>query len=147
MPSLLTSLYKYNKPLLRAGFSLVVLLIVTTLFVMPMIALAETTPEGTGQLVPCDGEIGNKCTLNHVFVMIDRIVDFLVLYITVPLASVSFAIAGIYYVVSPANESSRSTAKDIMMSAFLGLVFSFGAWAIVNTLLTVLAPGYSIGVI
>ncbi len=84
-------------------------------------------------LVPCGGD-GNPCTVACFYVMIDRIINFLLRDIAFPLAATALMAAGIMMVLG-GSEKSISLGKDILKYAIIGLLLSFGAWVIVSGIL------------
>lgn len=75
-------------------------------------------------------------------ILINRVVNFVLFGLALPLAAILFAYAGIRMLVSGGSEESRSTAKKIIADTAFGLIIAAAAWLIVNTILTLLvAPG------
>jgi hypothetical protein len=110
-----------------------------------------------GGLVPC-GRICDDpnttdineccpCTFCHIFVLLDRIVDFLLLKIVPPLAVLMIVIAGVMFIVAyfggteiltggvKGGPALFSQAKKLMSAVITGLIIIYGAWLIVNTVL------------
>ena len=85
-------------------------------------------------LVPC-GCDGCPCNLCHFFVLIDRIVDFLVLELVPIIATLMLVFGGVMFLFSAGNVSTIEKAKKIMTSAIFGLVIIFTAWLVINTFL------------
>lgn len=87
-------------------------------------------------IIPCGpgGTSGSPCTLDDVPILISNIMDLL-MTIVVPLAIVAFAIGGVYMMFAPAKESNYATGKNIIINTFLGMVFSFSSWLIVQFIL------------
>lgn len=135
------------------GFSLPLallgLLIIFVLF--PFAAAGQSPLAGAavgpeGPIVPCGTDVNNngvldkgeKCTFADFYVGIDRLIDFLLFYLALPLAAISIAIAGFMFLTSGDNEGRRTKAKGIIGWAIVGVVVAFGAWLIVNTILKAL---------
>lgn len=91
-------------------------------------------PSGHG-LVPC-GTQCCPCTLCDFFVMLDRIIDFLLIKIVPPLAALMIAIGGGMYIISQGKPEMLSRAKSLFTAVAIGLVIIYGAWVIVNLFLT-----------
>ena len=86
-----------------------------------------------GQCRPCvatQRKIG--CTPCHLFVMIDGIMDLILLRIVPPVATILFLIGGISFYLAVGNPESLGKAKNIMLSAIVGLVIIYTSWIIVN---------------
>jgi len=113
-----------------------------------------------GGFVPCgrscddpitpDKNECNPCQLCDLFVMLDRIIDF-VLFTLVPIIAVlMIVIGGIMYMVAhfggaemlpggaKGGPAMLSQAKKLMTSVVYGLVIIYGAWLIINTFLTII---------
>lgn len=83
-------------------------------------------------LVPCDGV--DNCNTAAFFLGIDRIVNYFVFSLAVPIATIAIAWAGITMALHPAEEGKRTEAKKIIQATVIGLILTLGAWLIVNTL-------------
>jgi hypothetical protein len=108
---------------------------VTTLWLLSLFFIAPMAY--AVELVPCDGP---SCKLEHVIVLVQNIVGFL-LMLAVPLAAIGFAIAGFIIMTAGGNESRIKTGKDMMWGVLLGLLIVSCAFLIVQTLLAVLQGG------
>lgn len=117
------------------------LLIVGALFMIaiPLVALAAG-------LVPCgrtgfDATAAEKepCSLCHLFVLGDVITDFLTMQIAPALAVLAFAWAGFKILTSGGSPGARQQGIVIIRNTIIGLLIVFGAWIIIDTLLTSLA--------
>jgi hypothetical protein len=87
-------------------------------------------------LVPCGQgrEAGNACTLCHLIVGINGIVQYGTgLLITV--AAVAIFISGVMYVVSGGSEGQVTLAKNFLTASLKGFTLVLGAWFIVNVVL------------
>ncbi|MDD3735097.1 MAG: peptidoglycan-binding protein [Candidatus Pacebacteria bacterium] len=116
----------------------------------PPIEPGEQTPGDSQCLGRCDQHLvpcsmtnnpGPKCNLCYLFKLIQNIICYLTWCIAGPLAVISILIAGIMYLTARGNPSQISLAKDIIRATVLGLVIVFGAWIIVNTIITLLGVG------
>lgn len=81
-------------------------------------------------LVPCT----DNCTTTDFFALIQRIVNYFVFTLAVPVATIAIAYAGITMASHPAEEGKRTQAKEIIQAAVIGLVLVLGAWLIVTTI-------------
>lgn len=97
-----------------------------------------------GGLVPCGISAENTrasdaekapCTLCHIFVLAEKIIDFLMWTAAPVLAVLGFTWGGFKILVSGANPGLRSDGIRIMKTVIVGLLIVFGAWIIVNELL------------
>ncbi|MBU4299314.1 pilin [Patescibacteria group bacterium] len=117
-------------------------------------ATCQTSISGSecpqGGLVPCGRQCNDRstpnvdesasCTLCHLFVMLDRIIDFLLIYILFPIAVLMLVIAGVLYVgavfeILPGGFQTISQAKGIILSVVLGLIVIFVAFILIGLFL------------
>lgn len=88
--------------------------------------------EGEG-LVPCGNVPSCPCELCDLFVMIDRILDFLLFKIVPVLAALMIAIGGFMYIFAFGKPETISQAKRLFTAVAIGLLIIYGAWVIINT--------------
>jgi FtsH-binding integral membrane protein len=105
-----------------------------SLLLIPLSSFAQQD-EG---LVPCGpGTSKPVCTLCDLFVMISRIVNFILFRIVPALAALMIALGGIMYVIAFVSPSGGpemlNKAKSVLKAVFFGLLIAYGAWLIVNT--------------
>ncbi len=93
------------------------------LFAIPFFVLASSTEP----LVPCTGLECNAC---HIFEMLGRAFDFIVLNIVPPFALIMFVISGIMFFTAMGDPSKLDKSKSIMISTVIGIVLISLAWAI-----------------
>lgn len=108
-----------------------------TAVIAPMIlVLALLLPAYTfaASLVPCNGTTV-PCTFPKVIELIKNIVKFLVFSLAVPLAAISFAIAGVMILTAGGNTGQVEKAKEIFWNVLIGLIVALSAWLIVNAIL------------
>ena len=92
-------------------------------------------------LVPCGGENEEPCTLCDFFLMLDRIIDFLIAPpdgIVFIVAALILVIGGVMFVVSSGEPEKIATAKKTMTNAVLGIIIIFVAWLFINLFYTVI---------
>ena len=102
--------------------------------------LAPVFAQSAG-LVPCGGEGEDACTFCHFFVMLDRIIDFLIAPptgIVFIIATLMLVIGGVLFVISAGEPAKIATATKTMTAAVLGLVIIFAAWLFINLFYTVI---------
>lgn len=93
-------------------------------------------------LVPCGQTGQDPCTLPCFFVMIDRIINFLLFAIAMPLSVTALMVAGIMLIFS-SSENSLKQGKDIFKFTVIGLFIAFGAWLLIDLILgNLLSTGY-----
>lgn len=116
-------------------------LLVLILLLAPSLAFAQTD---NGGLIPCgrsiDGVVTTPCTFKHVMILINTLINFVLVKLSIPLAAILFVYAGISLITSGSAEG-KTKAKNIFLNTVIGLVLAAGSWLIVNTILTIL--GYN----
>jgi hypothetical protein len=83
----------------------------------------HTCPSGKG-FVPC--------TFCHIFVMIDGIVDFILLRLVPPVATIVLIAGGVSFYFASGSPERANKAKAILTSAIIGLVIIYTSWIIIN---------------
>lgn len=131
---------------------LISLAIVSVFILSSPFALAEEGDDGNLLLPDCPTEtvqfpdgttkIIEKCGINELIgsenSLLHNLITFLLLYIAIPLATLSIAIAGFKFILSGSNPGQRESAKKIFWFAFIGLLIAFAAWLIVDTIIEAL---------
>jgi hypothetical protein len=82
-------------------------------------------------LVPCRGI--DDCKWSDLMEMIRNIVNFSFTHLIIPVAVIMFIWGGITMAISAGDEGKFKKGKSIIEAAFIGLVISFSAWIIVQT--------------
>jgi len=106
-------------------------------------------------LVPCGQPGKPRCELGDLFTLVRNIYNFIVLYISTPLAGLIIVIGGILMMISGgpgspspitgvASPNLYNTAKNMISGAIFGWFLIWGSWLIIHTLLWALgvAPGF-----
>lgn len=97
-----------------------------------------------GGIVPCGRERDDAvtpefencpCRLCHLFILIDRIVDFTLFKIIAPLAVLMIVIGGAIFLTASGNPERISAGKRLMTNTVIGILIIFAAWLIINTIL------------
>ncbi len=100
---------------------------------VPLISLGQG-------LVPCEGA---NCNFASFIELADRVIDFLLFKISVPIASILFMYAGFLYVTAAGNPTQISKATGIFKNVGIGFILALSGWLIVNLITTaLLKPGY-----
>lgn len=82
------------------------------------------------QLVPCKGA---DCDFNALVVLFNRVINF-ILYVSIPLAAVSFSYAGYLYISASGDTGKIESAHEIFKKVLIGFIFIISAWLIVYTI-------------
>lgn len=81
------------------------------------------------------------CTPCGLLTLGRNIIDFILIGLMPPLATLFFIWGGFQIMTSGANIGSVSHGREIMWTTFMGIVVMLCSWLIVNTLLSSLSPG------
>jgi hypothetical protein len=134
-------------------------IIILFLFVMMLVFIPVfSNAQSSKPLVPCGVEthpantedangidisyqVINPCGFDHIFELINNIVNFLLFTLALPLAAILFAYAGFLFMFSGMQPEQRTKAKKIFGNVAFGFILAVAAWVIVHTILTIL--GYN----
>ncbi|MDO8572694.1 MAG: hypothetical protein Q7S11_02875 [bacterium] len=89
-------------------------------------------------IVPCGGSGQPSCSFDYLIVLIKNIVTFLLFSLAVPLAAISFAVAGVMILTAGDNSGQVSRAKEIFWNVLIGLIVALSAWLIVTAITSAL---------
>jgi hypothetical protein len=101
------------------------ILLLLILCIVPIL----TTAQG---LVPCGQEGKPRCELNDVFILLFNIYDFLVFYVSTPLAGLGIVIGGVILLTSAGNPGLASLAKRVIWGAIIGWLLIWCSWLIIR---------------
>lgn len=110
----------------------------------PARAPVDTNIEGAvnGGLIPCGNTAGDPCTFNHVIIVIQNIINFIVVFsIFIGVALIVYG--GFLYLQDGGKSSNVSKAKGIFMNVAIGYFFVLTAWLIVNFIVSPKSEGGS----
>lgn len=97
----------------------------------PLLSFGQDAGDYTPLVQDCEG---SDCHWENLLALIRRVSGYLIT-IAVPVAGGIIAIAGMYLVFNPANESKRTEAKKILWGAVIGLLIVLAAHVIIKTVL------------
>ncbi|MEK7120518.1 MAG: hypothetical protein AAB840_00315 [Patescibacteria group bacterium] len=91
---------------------------------------------GEGLLEPdCDG-VEIQCTFGQFFRFVQDIIEFLIFYLSIPVAVLLVIWAGWLYLTTGIVDK-KSKAKDILWAVFIGFAIMLSAWLIIDFILGV----------
>jgi len=96
------------------------------IFVVPMISMAEIG-------IPCEGP---DCGFNHLIILANNIIKFLMFTVAVPLAELGFMWAGAGLVLNQNKESAWSEAKERFGNIAMGFGIMLAAFILVKLILS-----------
>ena len=89
-------------------------------------------------LVPCGGSGQEACKLCDIFLMFDKIVDFVMITLVPPLAALMLVIGGVMFFFSAGDTGGLTKAKSVLTSVIFGLVIVYGSWLLINSFFLVI---------
>jgi len=98
---------------------------------------SELTP-----LIQCGATNQHCCDFAEAAIFINRLINWFI-YISVSVASITFAVAGGKMLMNPGNEAEWTKAKDMFQKTFIGMLIVLGAWLVVHTVITTLVVNNS----
>ncbi|MEX0910305.1 MAG: hypothetical protein WDZ73_00940 [Candidatus Paceibacterota bacterium] len=107
----------------------------TTLILLFYVAIPKIA---SAQLVVCGTSSTPACTFEHIFVALNKVMNFLVISVATPLAAVLIAYGGAYIVVHASNPSKRAEGKNIIFTTLKGFVLVLAAFVLVKFIVTAL---------
>ena len=124
---------RYKKFVAASAF-----LLVFAILLLPTMSFAYSL--GEPLVPPCGQDVAtDKCGWNQLLGLVNNVITFALVYMTVPIAAIMFAYAGFLMVTAGEEASSAKTkAKDIFLNTVVGLVLALAAWLIVKLLLGIL---------
>ena len=88
--------------------------------------------------VPEKYEYKNPCDFNAVMDIINKVINFLLVYLVTPLFALILVYVGWLYLSASGNQENVTRAKKILRNAVIGFVIALAAWLVVKTILTTL---------
>ncbi|MFA6494810.1 MAG: hypothetical protein WC246_00365 [Candidatus Paceibacterota bacterium] len=93
-------------------------------------------------LVPCGNTTSDMCTWEKLIgtnqSLVAKVVTFALFGFAVPIAVAFFIWGGIKMITSGGNQSRFEEGKKVITGVLWGLLIAFGAWIIINTVITIL---------
>jgi type IV secretory pathway VirB2 component (pilin) len=86
-------------------------------------------------LVECGNSPDKQCTWQNLEELVQKVFDFALTYIAIPIAVLMVVWGGIQMAISAGDEGKFKRGRQIITAAAIGLLIVFGAWLIVNTVL------------
>lgn len=84
------------------------------------------------------GGIKNPCDFKYFIKMINKLVNFILFQLAIPISALLFAYAGFLLLFSGGEPGKRTKAKNIFIDVFFGLIIAAACWLIINIILTTL---------
>lgn len=110
----------------------IIYLSVFLILIVPVVSLAAG-------LVPCD--TGASCDFNALMTLVNKVIDFILTKMAIPIAAIMFFYAGFELVTSGGSTEKRGLAKKVFTNTVIGLIIAVAAVLIIKLILTV--SGYN----
>lgn len=110
-------------------FPILFLIVFLGVTFLPLVSFAEG-------LVPCGGETEPACQFCHLFVMFQTIIDFVLVYLVFPVATLLIIIGGIMFFLYAENPQKVEQAKSLLTATIIGLVVIFSSWLVIGLFFT-----------
>ena len=81
------------------------------------------------------------CGWNEFMALVNKLINYILIYLAVPLAAIMFVYAGGLMVTSGGSPESRNKAKEIFINVGIGIFCIAGSWIIIHTIFLIF--GYS----
>jgi hypothetical protein len=119
---------------MRKTTKILINIIVLAILIVPVLSLAQET----SGLVPCGTASTPPCDFNSFMALINKVINFILFYMAVPIAAIMFAYAG-FKLVTAGGEAAhaRTAAKEIFTNTVIGLIIAVAAWLIIKTILVI----------
>jgi hypothetical protein len=84
------------------------------------------------------GQAVNPCGFDHLMILINKTINFILIDLAVPIAAIMFVYAGFLLLTSGGESGKKTTAKKIFTNVAIGLIIVAVAWLAVQLLLSLL---------
>lgn len=96
-----------------------------TVFTLPFVGLAQIG-------IPCDGP---DCRFEHLIILANNIIKFLMFTVAVPLAALGFMMLGVQILLHPNEADVRSNSKEIAGNIATGFFIMLAAFLLIKMVL------------
>ncbi|MDO8492929.1 MAG: hypothetical protein Q7S19_00035 [bacterium] len=93
-----------------------------------------------GGLIPCDENSNGRkgCQFKDFVPLFKGVMDFLLVGVLIPAATIAIAVVGIQYLTAVGNPGKLAKAHEVLIDVLWGIFIAIAAWAIVDTIFSVL---------
>ncbi len=92
----------------------------------------------SGQIDDSGEEYIQPCGLDALIAMVNKLINFVIVQLGIPLFAILFTYAGIMYLSSGANPKNKEKGKKVISNSLIGFGLVLSSWLIIKTILTVL---------
>ena len=82
--------------------------------------------------------VSNPCDFNDAMELINRLINFVLFTLTIPLVTIMFIYAGVKLIFSGGEAAARTKAKGVFFNAVIGLVIAFTGFLVIRVILSIL---------
>lgn len=114
--------------------------LILSFFVVGLFFLLPIEVYAQKPLVPCglNANLSDQCQLCDLVKLVQNVIDFIILYLAAPFATLLIAWAGIKLMVFADNESERTKARQLLWDILIGFLVILLAWTIVIVIMNAL---------
>ena len=107
------------------------IIFLTGLFLLPFIAFSAG-------LIPCGGAGEDPCKFCHIFVMLGKMLNFLLFTIVPVTAVLMLTVGGAMMIFAGGRPAMVGKGRTIITAVVIGLVIIYCAWLLVNTFFAII---------
>jgi len=82
-------------------------------------------------------QVSNPCGFNDLLVMVNKVINYALFVLFIPIAAILFAYAGFMLITSGGEVGKKKKALSVFWNVGLGLVIAVASWLIISTLLSI----------
>jgi hypothetical protein len=82
-------------------------------------------------------QVSNPCGYEDLFKMINKVINYVLYVLFIPIAAILFAYAGFMLITSGGEVGKKKKALSVFWNVGLGLVIAVASWLIINTILSI----------
>jgi hypothetical protein len=113
--------------------------------ILPAVSFAQLQYDGLVPICGTPSSPGGQCELCHVIELANNLIDFIIIYVSWPVAAVLFAYAGFTYMTSAGNPGGMGTAKTIFTNVAIGFIIVLAAWLVIDAIMGSLVGQNTLG--
>lgn len=112
--------------------------ILSTVLITSYLLLITVNIASAAGIVPCGGQGEDPCTICHLFIGINNLVQFLAFYAATPIAVIVIIYGAFMWITAAGSETNIEKGKTAIKMAVLGIVIAFAGVLIVDTIIKAL---------
>ena len=82
-------------------------------------------------------QVSNPCGFNDLLTMVNKVINFILFVMFIPIAAILFAYAGFMLITSGGEVGKKKKALSVFWNVGLGLVIAVASWLIISTILSI----------